>query len=78
METSDLIHVFISYSQDSVVHKQEVLSLSNRLREDGIDCTIDQYESAPPEGWPNWMVAQITSSTYVIIVWLLLRRPIPG
>jgi hypothetical protein len=68
METSDLIHVFISYSQDSTIHKQQVLSLSNQLREDGIDCTIDQYESAPPEGWPNWMVAQITSSTYVIIV----------
>jgi hypothetical protein len=26
------------------------LKFSDRLREDGIDCTIDQYEMSPPEG----------------------------
>jgi hypothetical protein len=47
--------VFISYSHDSPEHAQCVLDLSNRLREWGVDCIIDQYEPFPPEGWPHWM-----------------------
>jgi SEFIR domain len=35
--------VLISYSHDSPEHAQHVLELANRLRADGIDCTIDQY-----------------------------------
>ncbi len=47
--------VFISYSQDSEEHKKRVLDLSNRLRGDGVDCSIDQYEESPPEGWTRWV-----------------------
>ena len=47
--------VFISYSHDSAEHADHVLALADRLRQDGIDCTIDQYETAPAEGWPKWM-----------------------
>ncbi|HEY9820529.1 MAG TPA: SEFIR domain-containing protein, partial [Candidatus Sericytochromatia bacterium] len=36
--------VFISYSRDSREHKDRVLNLADRLRDDGIDCNIDQYE----------------------------------
>jgi hypothetical protein len=68
MESLDLIRVFISYSHDSDDHKQQVLSLSNQLRDDGVDCIIDQYESSPAVGWLKWMVEQITSSDYVLIV----------
>ena len=46
--------VFISYSHDSEAHEDRVLDLANRLREDGIDAEIDQYETSPPEGWPAW------------------------
>jgi len=45
--------VFISYSHDSREHMDRVLELSNRLRADGIDCHIDQYEMSLPEGWPR-------------------------
>ena len=46
--------VFISYSHDSSEHKEQVLELSDRLRNDGIDCNIDQYEEfSPPEAWPR-------------------------
>ena len=44
--------VFISYSHDSNAHADRVLALSDRLRRDGIDATVDQYELSPPEGWP--------------------------
>ena len=60
--------VFISYSHDSPEHEDRVLEFANRLRRDGIDCTIDQYETAPMEGWPKWMDRQIAKSDFVILV----------
>ena len=60
--------VFISYSHDSQEHVDRVLVLSDKLRQDGIDCTIDQYETAPPEGWPKWMDRQIENSDFILVV----------
>jgi hypothetical protein len=60
--------VLISYSHDSPEHAQQVLELANRLRADGIDCTIDQYVVVPPEGWPRWMDKQIRDSDFVVMV----------
>jgi len=60
--------VFISYSHDSVDHVQRVLALSDRLRADGIDCVLDQYEVSPPEGWPRWMDRKIRDCKYVILI----------
>jgi NB-ARC domain/SEFIR domain len=60
--------VLISYSHDSPEHELRVLELANRLRADGIDCTIDQYVVAPAEGWPRWMDKQIRDSDFVIMV----------
>ena len=45
--------IFISYSHDSSRHQARVSALSNRLRADGFDCNIDQYEVSPDEGWPR-------------------------
>lgn len=44
-----------------------VLLLSNRLRDYGIDCHIDQYETSPPEGWPRWMVNEIEVADFVLV-----------
>lgn len=60
--------VFISYSHDSQEHKDRVLALADRLREDGIDCTIDQYEESPAEGWQRWMLNQVEVSDFVLVV----------
>lgn len=60
--------VFISYSQDSVDHIQQVLQLSNRLRSEGVDCVLDQYEKSPEEGWPRWMDKKIRDSKYVLMI----------
>ena len=44
--------VFLSYSHDSDEHVRRVLGLSQRLREDGVDAWVDQYENgSPEEGW---------------------------
>jgi WD40 repeat protein len=60
--------VLISYSHDSSGHEKRVLELANRLRGDGIDCTIDQYVVVPAEGWPRWMDKQIRDSDFVLLV----------
>ncbi len=60
--------VFISYSQDSSSHSDRVLDFSNKLRSEGIDAILDQYEEAPPEGWPRWMDNSINKADYVIII----------
>lgn len=60
--------VFISYSHDSKEHQDRVLELSNKLRSEGIDCSIDQYEDSPPEGWPKWMDRNVDESDYVLII----------
>src|SRR6185437_8398326 len=52
------VRVFVSYSHDSVTHKERVLALANRLRHEGVDAHIDAYEDSPPQGWPSWMIEQ--------------------
>jgi len=59
--------VFISYTHDSPEHMDRVLALSNRLRSEGIDCRIDQYEQSPAEGWPLWCDSQVEKSDFVLV-----------
>ena len=63
-----LCKVFISYSHDSEEHQQNVLGLADRLRDEGIDCIIDQYEESPPEGWVRWAINQIEGAGFVLVV----------
>ncbi|HEX2092715.1 MAG TPA: toll/interleukin-1 receptor domain-containing protein [Longimicrobiaceae bacterium] len=60
--------VFISYSHDSPGHRARVHALAERLRNEGVDCWIDQYVQAPAEGWPNWMRMQIREANHVLVV----------
>jgi hypothetical protein len=60
--------VFISYSHDSPIHMDRVLELSNRLRSEGVDCQVDQYEESPAEGWPRWCMNQVKESQFVLVI----------
>ncbi len=60
--------VFISYSHDSIEHGDKVWNFSEKLRNEGIDCILDQYETSPPEGWPRWMDKQIRDADFVLMV----------
>jgi tetratricopeptide (TPR) repeat protein len=59
---------FISYSHDSDEHLNAVLNLANRLRAEGVDCWIDQFERSPSEGWPRWCENQIEAAKFVLVV----------
>jgi tetratricopeptide (TPR) repeat protein len=60
--------VLISYSHDSPAHADRVRELSDRLRADGIDCILDQYEVSSPEGWPRWMDRHVRDADFVLMV----------
>ena len=61
--------VFISYSHDSDAHRSFVRSIADKLRSDGVDCQIDQYNNgSPPEGWQNWMETHVEQADFVLLV----------
>lgn len=60
--------VFISYTHDSSEHDNRVLTLADRLRSDGINADLDQYHTAPLEGWRLWRNQQIHEADFVLMV----------
>jgi hypothetical protein len=61
--------IFISYSHDSAEHREKVLRLAERLRQDGLDAQLDQYvEGTPEQGWPRWTLDRFTEADYVLVV----------
>ncbi len=61
--------VFISYSHDSDHHREKVLALSERLRDDGIETRLDQYvNGTPTEGWSRWMLNQLDEADFVLVI----------
>lgn len=60
--------VFISYAHESESHNENIFELSERLRSEGVDCYIDQYEISPAEGWPRWSRNQIQQADFVLVV----------
>lgn len=61
--------VFISYSHDSPEHKELVLRFAQRLRKDGVDAQIDEYNVGRPEGgWPRWMLDKLDWADFVLLI----------
>src|SRR5207249_3268487 len=60
--------VFLSYAHESRDHQNWILALANRLRKEGIDVALDQYEKYPPEGWASWTEHMIRESDFVLSV----------
>jgi hypothetical protein len=60
--------VFISYSHESLDHKNRVLSFATRLVTEGIDVRLDQWTVDPDGGWPFWMERQIAASDFVVLI----------
>lgn len=60
--------VFISYSWDNEEHKDWVLELSNKLRSNGIDSNIDQYELQPGHSITQFMEKSIRENDFVLFI----------
>lgn len=59
---------FISYSWDDEAHKRWVRDLATRLRGDGVDIHLDQWEAIPGDQLPAFMERAIRDNRYVLIV----------
>lgn len=64
----EAVTVFISYSWDNENHKQWVKNLATKLRGDGVNATLDVWETAPGDHLPHFMERKIQESEYILIV----------
>ena len=60
--------VFISYSWDGEAHKNWVLNLATKLRENGIDAILDQWALDLGKPIPNFMENSVAKSDRVICI----------
>lgn len=68
VSTPASLRTFITYAQENEQFKTGVLSLADRLRGEGVDVRIDQYDSHPPQGWTRWMEDQFSHAERIIVV----------
>jgi len=59
---------FISYSHDTQEHKKWVLELAIRLRNNGIDAILDQFELQPGADLPHFMETNLASSNKIMMI----------
>ena len=60
--------VFISYSHDSPEHKQWVSELGAKLRHNGVDAILDQWDLGPGDDVTQFMERGIRDSNRVLVV----------
>ncbi len=60
--------VFISYSHDSPEHKQWVSELAARLRHNGIDAILDQWDLGPGDDITLFMESGLMNSDRVLVI----------
>ena len=67
-QSSELPTAFISYSWDDVPHKTWVRNLATRLRSDGVEAILDQWELVAGDQIPEFMENAITDNDFVIVI----------
>lgn len=60
--------VFISYSHDNLDHKKWVLELAIRMRNNGIDAIIDQWELKPGDDLPHFMETNLALADSILMI----------
>ena len=60
--------VFISYSHDSQNHKKWILDFATRLRQNGIDAIIDQWELKPGDDLPSFMERNLKDADFTLMI----------
>ena len=60
--------VFISYSWDDDNHKEWARALAARMRADGIDVKLDQWETVPGDQLPRFLETSIRENDFILII----------
>lgn len=68
MSQADIPRVFLSYSWDDDQHRDRVLALAHRLRQDGINAWVDRFTQFASQGWDAWMRDEIARASFVLCV----------
>ena len=67
-ESRAMNSAFISYSWDDEAHREWVRELAKRLRTDGVDVSLDRWETVPGDDLPLFMERAIRENQFVVIV----------
>ena len=59
---------FISYSHETQEHKKWVLELATRLRNNGIDAILDQFELQAGADIPHFMESHLSSADKILMI----------
>lgn len=60
--------MFVSYVHATDVHKQQVLDFARFLETQGVNTTLDRWTTVERKEWYPWIVEQITSADYVLVI----------
>lgn len=60
--------VFISYSHDSQEHKKWILKFATRLRNNGIDAVLDQWELKAGDDLPHFMETNLVKANFILMI----------
>ncbi|MGN9757431.1 VMAP-C domain-containing protein [Streptomyces sp. SD31] len=60
--------VFISYAHDDDAHIEQVETLYELLRADGLDARMDLYAAATPQDWARWMGRELAEADYILVI----------
>jgi hypothetical protein len=66
--TSKTPKAFLSYSHDSPSHRAWVKELASRLRGDGVETILDQWELAPGDQIAEFMERAVRENDFVLII----------
>src|SRR5688572_593400 len=66
--TNDVLSAFVSYSWDDDDHKAWARQFAQRLREDGVEVTLDQWATVPGDQLPAFMEGAIATNKFVLII----------
>lgn len=67
-KNSTVPNVFISYSWDNDTHREWVRNLSKRLRSDGANVTLDQWDLSPGDQMTRFMETAVIENDLVLII----------
>jgi hypothetical protein len=71
---TDAPRVFVSYAHEEPIHDDWVTGLTGKLRENGIDASLDRWDLRPGQDTTLFMESQIRDSDFVILVCTPLYR----
>lgn len=60
--------VFVSYSHDTPEHKRWVAELATKLRQNGVDAVLDQWDLQPGKDVPMFMEEQLKECDFALLI----------